>query len=151
MSFYLPILGNSGHPSNPDPPFERWFAYDTICQLSFGEPIGFVRQARDVSNLIENFHDMAPFAAIVGALPWLCAPILQSPITKWLFMPRPGDTSGTGKIMAVRRIFHLVNLRGVISAYLLTHLKVPRWPPSRTSRRPQVPPQGRLSRQYPKL
>lgn len=80
--------------------WSQWFAYDTICQLSFGEPLGFVREARDVSDLIKNFHDMAPFAAIVGALPWLCAPVLRSPITKWLFMPRPGDSSGTGKIMA---------------------------------------------------
>ncbi|KAK1634586.1 cytochrome P450 monooxygenase [Colletotrichum phormii] len=82
--------------------WSQWFAYDTICQLSFGEPLGFVREARDVSNLIKNFHDMAPFAAVVGALPWLCAPFLHSPITKWLFMPRPGDSSGTGKIMAFR-------------------------------------------------
>ncbi|KAJ2996755.1 hypothetical protein NUW58_g869 [Xylaria curta] len=82
--------------------WSQWFAYDTICQLSFGEPLGFVRGARDVSNLIKNFHDMAPFAAVVGALPWLCEPILQNPITKWLFTPRPGDNSGTGKIMAFR-------------------------------------------------
>ncbi|RYP02833.1 hypothetical protein DL764_005574 [Monosporascus ibericus] len=82
--------------------WSQWFAYDTISQLSFGEPIGFVREGRDKGDLIKNFHDMAPFAAVVGALPWLCAPILQNPLTKWLFMPRPGDSSGTGKIMAFR-------------------------------------------------
>ncbi|KAI1074444.1 cytochrome P450 monooxygenase [Whalleya microplaca] len=82
--------------------WSQWFAYDTLSQLSFGEPIGFVKEARDVSNLIRNFHDMAPFAAVVGALPWLCAPVLQNPLTKWLVMPRPGDRSGTGKIMAFR-------------------------------------------------
>ncbi|RYP36604.1 hypothetical protein DL767_003308 [Monosporascus sp. MG133] len=82
--------------------WSQWYAYDTVSQLTFGEPLGFVREARDVSNLIKNFHDMAPFAAVVGALPWLCGPILRSPITKWLFMPRSGDSSGTGKIMAFR-------------------------------------------------
>ncbi|KAI1496961.1 cytochrome P450 monooxygenase [Biscogniauxia marginata] len=82
--------------------WSQWFAYDTVSQLTFGEPLGFVREARDLSNLIKNFHDMAPFAAIVGALPWLCGPILRSPISKWLFMPRSGDSSGTGKIMAFR-------------------------------------------------
>lgn len=76
-----------------------------MSQLTFGKPLGFVREARDVSNLIKDFHDMAPFAAIVGALPWLCGPILQSPITKWLFMPRSGDRSGTGKIMAVSPVY----------------------------------------------
>jgi hypothetical protein len=90
--------------------WSQWFAYDTICQLSFGEPLGFVREARDVFNLIKNFHDMAPFAAVVGALPWLCAPVLQSPITKWLFMPRQGDSSGTGKIMAVSPLNRPSNL-----------------------------------------
>lgn len=79
----------------------RWFAYDMICQLSFGEPIGFIKQARDVENLIENFHKMAPFAAIVGTLPWIARPIMENPIGRWMFMPKPGDNTGTGKIMAV--------------------------------------------------
>ncbi|KAJ5698795.1 Cytochrome P450 E-class group I [Penicillium macrosclerotiorum] len=82
--------------------WSQWFAYDMICQLSFGEPIGFVSQGRDVENLIENFHQMAPFAAVVGALPWLARPFLENPITRRYFMPKPGDGSGTGKIMAFR-------------------------------------------------
>ncbi|KAI1129661.1 cytochrome P450 monooxygenase [Nemania abortiva] len=82
--------------------WSQWYAYDTICQLSFGEPLGFVREGRDIANLIHNFHAMAPFAAVVGALPWLCAPFLQSALTKRFFMPKPGDGSGTGKIMAFR-------------------------------------------------
>lgn len=72
-----------------------------ICQLSFGEPLGFIKQGCDVENLISNFHDMAPFAAVVAALPWISKPILSHPITKQFFMPKPGDNTGTGKIMAV--------------------------------------------------
>jgi hypothetical protein len=72
-----------------------------ICQLSFGEPIGFVEQGKDVENLIKNFHDMASFAAVVGALPWLCKPTLEHPLTRRFAMPKSGDSSGTGKIMAV--------------------------------------------------
>lgn len=79
----------------------RWFAYDTICQLSFGEPLGFVKGGRDIEHLIGNFHDMAPFAAVVGALPWLARPLIENPVTRRLVMPKPGDGSGTGKIMAV--------------------------------------------------
>ncbi|KAJ9201541.1 hypothetical protein DTO164E3_3434 [Paecilomyces variotii] len=82
--------------------WSQWFAYDMICQLSFGEPIGFITQGRDVENLIENFHDMAPFAAVVGALPWLVRPFLENFITRRYLMPKPGDNSGTGKIMAFR-------------------------------------------------
>lgn len=80
----------------------RWFAYDTICQLSFGEPLGFVKEGRDVEDLIGNFHKMAPFAAVVGALPWLARPFLENPITRRFAMPKAGDGTGTGKIMAVR-------------------------------------------------
>lgn len=83
----------------------RWFAYDTICQLSFGEPLGFVKEGRDIEDLIGNFHDMAPFAAVVGALPWLARPLLENPLTRRFAMPKPGDGSGTGKIMAVRPSF----------------------------------------------
>ena len=76
-----------------------------ICQLSFGEPIGFIQQGRDVENLIDNFHKMAPFAAVVGTLPWIVRPILESSIGKSLFMPKAGDNTGTGKIMAVSIAF----------------------------------------------
>ena len=79
----------------------RWFAYDTICQLSFGEPLGFVKEGRDIESLIENFHNMAPFAALVAALPWLTRPFLENPVTRRFAMPKPGDGTGTGKIMAV--------------------------------------------------
>lgn len=86
----------------------RWFAYDTICQLSFGEPLGFVKKGRDIGSLIENFHNMAPFAAVVGALPWLARPFLENPITRRFAMPKPGDGTGTGKIMAVRNIIAIL-------------------------------------------
>ncbi|KAL8919726.1 MAG: hypothetical protein Q9172_004839 [Xanthocarpia lactea] len=89
--------------------WSQWFAYDTICQLSFGEPLGFVAEGRDVENLIENFHNMAPFAAVVGALPWLARPFLENPITRRFAMPKPGDGTGTGKIMAFRD--HLLEQR----------------------------------------
>jgi hypothetical protein len=79
-----------------------------ICQLSFGEPIGFVEQGKDVENLIKNFHDMAPFVAVVGALPWLCKPILEHPLTRRFAMPKSGDSSGTGNIMAVSILLTLL-------------------------------------------
>ena len=81
--------------------YNRWFAYDTVTQLSFGEPLGFVKQGRDIENLIESLHNMAPFGAVVAALPWLARPFLESPVTRHFAMPKPGDGTGTGKIMAV--------------------------------------------------
>ena len=51
---------------------------------------------------------MAPFAAVVGALPWLARPFLESPITRHFAMPKPGDGTGTGKIMAVGNIMAIL-------------------------------------------
>lgn len=69
--------------------------------MAFGEAIGFVRNGCDVGGLIQAFHDMAPMAGLVAALPWLMNPILKNPILGKLLIPKAGDRSGTGKIMMV--------------------------------------------------
>ena len=69
--------------------------------MAFGKAIGFVREGTDVGGLIQAFHNMAPLAGLVGALPWLMNPILQNPILGRFFMPKAGDGTGTGKIMQV--------------------------------------------------
>jgi hypothetical protein len=69
--------------------------------LAFGKEIGFIREGRDVENLIKAFHDMAIFAGLVAMLPWLMNPLLKNPITKRYLMPKPGHNSGSGKIMLV--------------------------------------------------
>ena len=65
--------------------------------------MGHVRQGRDMENLIDNFHQMTPFAGFIAALPWVVKPLWESRVGRWLFMPRPGDNTGTGKIMAVSK------------------------------------------------
>ena len=78
-----------------------YFVHDMMTQLSFGESIGHVKQGRKAENLIDNFHEMTPFAASNAALPWVVKPLWENRIGKWLFMPKPGDNTGTGRIMAV--------------------------------------------------
>ncbi|OJJ33631.1 hypothetical protein ASPWEDRAFT_741538 [Aspergillus wentii DTO 134E9] len=80
----------------------KWFAYDTVSHMAFGQNIGFVEQGKDVEGLIQAFHDMAPMAGLVAALPHIVNPLLESWLTDWYFMPTPGDGSGTGKIMQYR-------------------------------------------------
>ena len=79
----------------------QWFVYDLVTQLGFGEAVGFVKEGKDVGGLIQSFHDMAPMAGLVAALPWLMNPILKNPLFKRYLMPRAGDNTGTGKIMKV--------------------------------------------------
>jgi cytochrome P450 len=87
--------------------YAQWFVYDLVTQLAFGAPLGFVRETRDIGGLIEHFHNMAPMAGFVAALPWLANPILKNPLFKKYLMPRPGDRSGTGQIMKVMFIFYV--------------------------------------------
>lgn len=55
-----------------------------------------------MANLIKNFHSMAPYAAVVYALPWLCAPILKRPFLRKLVLPSKfADKAATDKLMAV--------------------------------------------------
>ncbi|KAF2799617.1 cytochrome P450 monooxygenase [Melanomma pulvis-pyrius CBS 109.77] len=79
--------------------WSQWFAYDTICTLTLGRALGFVREGCDVGNLIKNFHSMAPYAAIVYALPWLCAPVLRSAFLRNIFLPnKMADQAATDKL-----------------------------------------------------
>ncbi|PSN60579.1 cytochrome P450 monooxygenase [Corynespora cassiicola Philippines] len=83
--------------------WSQWFAYDTICTLTLGKALGFVRSGCDVASLIKNFHSMAPYAALVYALPWLCAPVLRSGFLRKLVLPSKfGDQEATEKLMAFR-------------------------------------------------
>lgn len=72
-----------------------------IVELAFGEPLGFIKQGVDVDQLIKKFHDMAPFAGFVAAVPWIAKIFTSNPLGRYIFMPKPGDSTGTGQIMAV--------------------------------------------------
>lgn len=69
--------------------------------MAFGKSVGFVDQAKDVGGLIQHFHNMAPFAGLVAALPDLINPLMNLPIIGDWIMPTPGDGTGTGSIMKV--------------------------------------------------
>ncbi|KAF2439288.1 cytochrome P450 monooxygenase [Karstenula rhodostoma CBS 690.94] len=80
----------------------KWFVYDTISAMAFGKKVGFVEQGRDIETLIKKFHDMAPMAGIVAAIPNWMNPLLNAPILGDWLMPSPGDGTGTGQIMKYR-------------------------------------------------
>ena len=82
--------------------FNRWFVYDTVSHMSFGRNPGFVKNGKDVEGLIQAFHDMAPMAGLVAALPHLVNPVLNSSIFGWYLMPTAGDGTGIGKVMQVK-------------------------------------------------
>lgn len=70
--------------------------------MAFGRSPGFVKNGFDVEGLIQAFHDMAPMAGLVAALPHLVNPVLDSPILGNYLMPTAGDGTGIGKVMQVK-------------------------------------------------
>ena len=80
----------------------RWFLNDTVTHLTFGEPTGCVQAECDVDGLIEALHSMFVMTGLVAALPWLVEPFIKNPLLKRYLLPRPGNKSGSGKIMKVR-------------------------------------------------
>ena len=73
--------------------------------MAFGKPPGFVENGKDVDGLIQKFHNMAPMAGLVAALPNWVNPLMNAPILGDYLMPTSGDGTGTGKIMQVREFF----------------------------------------------
>ncbi|KAL2042541.1 hypothetical protein N7G274_005035 [Stereocaulon virgatum] len=80
----------------------QWLDYDLVTKFDFGQSVGFVGEGKDVGGLIQSFHDMAPMADLVAALPWLMNPSLKNPVFKRFMMPRARDKTGTGKMMKYR-------------------------------------------------
>lgn len=79
----------------------RWFLNDTVTHFTFGQPIGFVEEGRDVDGLIEALHSMAIMTGLIAALPWLFEPLIKNRFLKRFLLPGPGNRTGSGRIMAV--------------------------------------------------
>ena len=79
----------------------RWYVYDAVTHLIYGEPAGFVDQEQDVDGLIEAWHDMFRLGGLVATLPWLIHPLITSWPLKRYIMPHKGQDSGSGSIMSV--------------------------------------------------
>ena len=82
----------------------RWFLLDTMTDVIFSEPSGFIKQGRDVDGMIEGLRDMSLFALLLGTFPWLVNPIIDRPFFRKWFIPRSGDMKGAGIMMSVREM-----------------------------------------------
>jgi hypothetical protein len=78
----------------------HWLAMDVVMDLSFGEPVGFVKQGKDVRGLIQSVHDLFTGANFMANLPGLVR-FLQAPWI-WKFVtPKPTDLKGPGVLEGV--------------------------------------------------
>ena len=81
--------------------FARWYVYDAVTELIYGEPAGFVAQGKDVGGLIKAWHDMFRLGGLIATVPWLIHPLITSwPLRRYM-MPQKGQSTGSGVIMSV--------------------------------------------------
>ena len=75
------------------------FNFDVVTQLCFGQPLGFLKQERDVNGLIEKFAQtlwLGEFLAVQENLSWY---VRNTRIGRYLFMVRPTDVWGIGAVI----------------------------------------------------
>lgn len=78
----------------------HWLAMDVVMDLSFSDPIGFVKQGKDVRGLIQSVHDLFTGANFMVNLPGLVK-FLQKPWI-WRFVaPKSTDLTGPGALEGV--------------------------------------------------
>lgn len=68
--------------------------------VSFGEPIGFVKQSKDVDGIIKSVHDLFAVANIVTLIPGITR-FMQLPFIYPLVAPKPTDKTGPGMLRGV--------------------------------------------------
>ena len=81
--------------------FRRWYLYDTITDLLFGKPLGFVRQGADVDGLLATFRNTGWVIGLMALFPYILNPLFRLPTIGKYLLPSSGDSIGIGKVMKV--------------------------------------------------
>jgi hypothetical protein len=76
----------------------QWLAIDVVMDMSFGSPLGFVREATDVGGLIQSIRDMFLASVVMFNLPGIVK-VMQWPLLFHLIGPKETDKTGMGFIM----------------------------------------------------
>lgn len=78
---------------------------DIITELVFGAPLGFVSSESDVFELLGQYEKVDPYVAAMQHMPWLLDWLTKSRIGIYIMtnylLPKPTDSVGVGKIIAV--------------------------------------------------
>ena len=74
-----------------------YFTLDTISNVAFGEPFGFLATDSDMHKYLETTRESLPAIALVTVVPWL-SKLLQTSLMK-RFLPSEKDKIGLGRII----------------------------------------------------
>jgi hypothetical protein len=83
----------------------QWLAMDVVMDMSFGSPLGFVREATDVGGLIQSLRDLFLASVVMFNLPGIVK-VMQWPLLFHFWGPKETDKTGMGVIMgtAIRAV-----------------------------------------------
>jgi len=75
----------------------QYFTADSIGDIAFGEPIGFLRTDSDMYDYLKTSAEGFPFFTMLSLFPWLVYILSLDSVKKYL--PSAKDTMGMGRIM----------------------------------------------------
>ncbi|UPL00177.1 hypothetical protein LCI18_011111 [Fusarium solani-melongenae] len=62
----------------------QYYAFDVIGELTFGKPLGFLEQGKDISDIMLSLERNLDYAGMVGQMPWLDHLIVKNPIRRMM-------------------------------------------------------------------
>ena len=75
----------------------QYFTLDTIGELAFSEPFGFLANDKDMHKFIEITAGFFPVFGVLSAMPWLARMMHRWPMSK--LIPNENDKVGFGRMM----------------------------------------------------
>ena len=75
----------------------QFFSMDTISDISFGQPLGFLANDTDMYDYLKTSAAGFPFLIVLSLFPWLMHLMSTDPVKKYL--PSAKDSFGMGRIM----------------------------------------------------
>jgi hypothetical protein len=80
--------------------YYRYFSFDAVTAVSFGDPVGFLDARSDVRGLIENM-DKAMYLQTLSLYPPVSWFARNTALGRWIFVSQRTDKEGLGLFMAV--------------------------------------------------
>ena len=77
----------------------QYFTADTIGDIAFGKPIGFLQTNSDMYDYLKTSAEAFPFFTVLSLFPWLMNILALDFVKK--YMPSAKDTVGMGRIMGL--------------------------------------------------
>ncbi|KAK1703418.1 cytochrome P450 [Colletotrichum acutatum] len=77
----------------------QFYAFDVIGKITFGRPLGFLSEEKDVDGIIKSLIRAQDYVAVIGQIPWLDYLLLKNPLLRFF-----GGGTGAIAIFAIKSL-----------------------------------------------